>query len=121
VQEFLAADCCCEGACLISDIRVSGTSGLALPGLLAARGKSIPTIYLTVLDDPATRREAQALGAVGFLRKPVDAQALLDMIHWALELAENAGTRRPILRAPASEPPKAFSHEIAEDEGKKAR
>jgi len=36
-----------------------------------------------------TRERARKLGAAAFLRKPVDGQALIDAIHWAMGVALN--------------------------------
>jgi len=44
----------------------------------------LPVIFITAFDDQETRDRAKKAGAVGYLRKPVDAQALLDLIRWAL-------------------------------------
>ena len=35
--------------------------------------------------DRAIEKAAKSAGAVGFFHKPVDAQALIDAIHWALD------------------------------------
>ena len=51
---------------------------------LTAKGHKIPVIFLTALDSNETRQEAQRAGAAGYFRKPVDDQALLDTIRWAL-------------------------------------
>jgi CheY-like chemotaxis protein len=48
------------------------------------KGINIPTIFLTASDNEGNREIAKQKGAHGYLRKPVDAQALLDTIHWAL-------------------------------------
>jgi len=99
VEDFLAADCPCRDACLVSDILMSGIPSLELPALLAARGKTIPTIFLSATDEPETRSQARAVGASAFLRKPVDAQALLDVIDWAMQPDGTGGVARPVPRA----------------------
>jgi FixJ family two-component response regulator len=41
-------------------------------------------IFVTAQDTDETRTEAIQAGGVAFFAKPVDDQALLDAIHWAL-------------------------------------
>ena len=73
-----------EKACLITDIKMIGISGLDLQQKLAERGIKIPIIYLTAFDSNEIRQQVKQAGAAGYLRKPVDDQALLDTIKWAL-------------------------------------
>ena len=70
--------------CLIVDAKMPGLTGLDLQKRLTDAGISIPVIFVTAHDDPETRNLAKERGAVGFFHKPVDAQALLDSIRWAL-------------------------------------
>jgi FixJ family two-component response regulator len=83
-MEFLNSDYREENACLIADVRMPGLSGLDLQRELLAKGSTIPVIFITAFDTPETREQARALGAAGYFRKPVDDQALLDAIQWAL-------------------------------------
>jgi FixJ family two-component response regulator len=82
--EFLDSGSREEDACLIADIRMPGLGGLDLQRELLAEGSTIPVIFITAFDTQETRERARALGAVGYFRKPVDDQALLDAIRWAL-------------------------------------
>ncbi len=90
VQTFEAAEDFLKGqfrekkACLISDIKLKGLNGLELKQKLAERGVKIPVIFLTAFDSNEIRQQAKQAGAVGFFRKPVDDQALLDTIQWSL-------------------------------------
>lgn len=84
VGEFMAATVADEGACVVSDVRLSGASGLELPGRLARAGRSLPVIFVTAHDTPETRDSARRVGAAGYFHKPVDDQALLDAITWAV-------------------------------------
>jgi FixJ family two-component response regulator len=85
VEEFMRADLSDENACVISDVRMPGTSGLELPALLARAGRHLPVIFITAHDTPETRDIAQRVGAAAYFRKPVDDQALLDAVTWALD------------------------------------
>jgi FixJ family two-component response regulator len=73
-----------ENACLIVDLKMKGLSGLELQQKLAERGTKIPIIFLTAFDSKESRLQAKRYGAVGFFRKPVDDQALLDTIQLAV-------------------------------------
>ena len=84
VDELLSAPLLPQCTCIIADIRMQGTSGLAMPGLLAARGLHSPVIFVSAQDTEETRTAAKRAGAAGFFRKPVDDQALLDALAWAI-------------------------------------
>ena len=71
--------------CVVSDIRMPGGSGLTIPALLAQRGFPLPVIFVTAVDDEETRLEAERVGAVAFLKKPVDDADLLNAISKAAE------------------------------------
>jgi FixJ family two-component response regulator len=73
-----------EKTCLITDIKMKGLSGLELQQQLTQRGIKIPAIFLTAFDSNESRQRAKKVGAAGYLQKPVDDQALLDTIKWAL-------------------------------------
>jgi FixJ family two-component response regulator len=84
VEEFVGTEISDENACLICDVAMPGMSGLELPVLLARAGRQLPVIFITAHDTPATRQLAHQAGAVAYFRKPVDGEALLDAIAWAL-------------------------------------
>ena len=84
-EEFLKSGNLDEkGACIILDIRMPGLTGFDLQENLASKGIHIPVITVSAFDDAATRERARKLGATAFFRKPVDGEALIDAIHWAL-------------------------------------
>ena len=93
VEEFMHADLSDENACVISDVRMPGTSGLELPALLTRAGRHLPVIFVTAHDTPETRDIAQRAGAAAYFRKPVDDQALLDAVAWAL--SKRSDNQRP--------------------------
>jgi FixJ family two-component response regulator len=84
VEEFLHTPKQEQGSCIIIDIRMPGLTGFDLLQRLAWQNNSIPVIAISAHDDAETREHARELGAVGFYRKPIDDQALLDAIFWAL-------------------------------------
>jgi FixJ family two-component response regulator len=84
VEDFMRSEVSDENACIVSDVQFPGASGLELPVLLTRAGRQLPVIFVTTLDTPETRARAQRIGAAAYFRKPVDGQALLDAIAWAL-------------------------------------
>jgi FixJ family two-component response regulator len=88
VDDFMCSEVSDENACVISDVQFPGASGLDLPVLLTRAGRQLPVIFVTAHVTPENRTRAQRNGAVAFFRKPVDDQALLDAIAWALSGAK---------------------------------
>jgi FixJ family two-component response regulator len=84
-EEFLRCDQRSEAACLISDIRMPGMSGLELQAELAGEGCRIPIIFITAYGDTRMRMQAMRAGAVEFLGKPFDDETLLDTVRAAFE------------------------------------
>ena len=83
-QDFLDMDKLNQNACMIVDIKLQGMSGLELKDEISERGIDLPVIFITGFDTPKTRDQAKRSGAVGYFKKPIDDQALLDSIQWAL-------------------------------------
>ena len=81
-----------DRACLIADIKMKGLDGLELQQKLAESAIKIPVIFLTALDSNETRQQVKQAGAVSYFRKPVDDQALLDTIQWALTSCSSSKT-----------------------------
>jgi two-component system, LuxR family, response regulator FixJ len=73
----------CRG-CLITDIRMPGMSGLELQERLSADRYHIPVIVLTGFGDVPTAVRALKGGAIDFVEKPINPQALLDLVQHAL-------------------------------------
>lgn len=84
-EEFLDSTMHQKTACLIADIRMPGMSGLELQAKLNSENCRIPTIFITAHGDEKMRLRALRAGAVEFLAKPFDDQALLDSVRAALE------------------------------------
>ena len=74
-----------KAACLIADIRMPGMSGLELQAKLNAERCKIPIIFITAHGDAKMRMQALRAGAVEFLAKPFDDEALLESVRGALE------------------------------------
>jgi FixJ family two-component response regulator len=84
-EEFLKSGQQRQTACLIADIRMPGMSGLELQAQLNAEHCKIPTIFITAHGDAKLRMQALRAGAVEFLAKPFDDQALLESVRGALQ------------------------------------
>ena len=90
VRTFESADALLEdadrmcGACLILDVQLVGLSGHDLQTRIAAEGWTMPVIAMSGSHDKQIETEALRLGALAFLRKPFDAQKLIDTVARAL-------------------------------------
>lgn len=84
-EEFLESGQQQDIACLIADIRMPGMSGLELQAKLNADRCSVPIIFLTAHGDEKMRMQALRAGAVEFMAKPFDDEALLESVRAALE------------------------------------
>ena len=83
-DEFLNSPRQKKNACILIDIQMPGSTGFDLQQKLTAFDMRIPVIVISASDDAQIRERARELGAVAFFRKPVDDQALLDAIWWAI-------------------------------------
>ena len=83
-EEFLESDQRNQTACLVTDIRMPGMSGLELQAKLKAEGSGIPMIFITAHDDAKMKTQAMNAGAVEFLPKPFDDEILLEKVRAAL-------------------------------------
>lgn len=64
-------------ACIVTDVRMPGLSGLDLQASLAQAGRAPPMVFITGYGDIPTSVRAMKAGAVNFLPKPfTDAQIL---------------------------------------------
>ena len=84
-EEFLNSGQQRRVGCLVADIRMPGMSGLELQAKLNADQYRIPTIFITAHGDEKMRMQALRAGAVEFMAKPFDDEALLDSVRAALE------------------------------------
>jgi len=70
--------------CLLLDVRMPGMSGMSLLETLHRNGTMIPTVVITGHGDIAMAVKAMKLGAVDFLTKPYNHQALLELVQRVL-------------------------------------
>src|SRR5437762_9764057 len=78
--------------CLVLDVRMPEIDGLELQRQLAARGSRMPVLMVTGHGDVPMAVQAMRAGAIDFITKPFDSQALLARIREAIEL--DAKTRK---------------------------
>lgn len=84
-EAFLAAAPEATAGCIVTDMTLPVRNGLDLKQALNRAALDLPVIFLTANDTQASREAAREAGAGGYFRKPVDTQALLDAVLWALE------------------------------------
>ena len=86
VEHFLSQSTPCHAACLVLEARLQVVSGLDLQRHLALAGNPTPLVFATSLDSAAAAVQAMKAGAINYLVKPLQDEALLDAIFEAIEL-----------------------------------
>jgi FixJ family two-component response regulator len=86
-HDFLACDRPATPGCLILDLRLPHVSGLEVQARLASLGAAatLPIIFITGFGDVPTSVRAMKAGAVEFLTKPLDDDAVLAAVQEAVE------------------------------------
>ncbi|WP_433972510.1 response regulator transcription factor [Tunturiibacter lichenicola] len=84
-EEFLESDGLQKSSCVITDVEMRQMSGLGLLQHINSTASSLPVIIVT--GKPSEKSELFYLekGAVGFFRKPVDGDALIDLLKGVCE------------------------------------
>ena len=98
-QEFLARPRSVVPSCLIMDVTLPDLNGLELQERIASERVDMPIIFLTSSADIAMTVRAMKRGALEFLTKPFDAEALLIVIQQAIKRSEAALGRESQLNA----------------------
>ena len=91
-EAFLASPQLKSAACLVSDVRLPGMTGLELQRMLAAKGFATPIILITGHGDIAMAVAAMREGASDFIEKPYDADRLIASIERTLTSREKMKT-----------------------------
>jgi two-component system response regulator DctR len=73
-------------SCFVLDLRMPGMGGLELFQTLSARGYCPPTVFLTGHGDVPQAVSALKQGAVDFIEKPFDDNALVSLVERCLTL-----------------------------------
>jgi RNA polymerase sigma factor (sigma-70 family) len=83
-----------EPGCLVLDVAMPEMSGLELHRHLLKEKTVLPVVFVTGHGNVPMAVEAMQMGAVNFLQKPVQEQALWDSIRQALEIDHRNRRRR---------------------------
>lgn len=95
VRSFASADAFLKaapplaGACVVTDVRMPGISGIELAEELKRRGAVAPVIVITGHADVPLAIQAMKAGVADFIEKPFDDEVMLGAIEKAL--AQHAG------------------------------
>lgn len=71
---------------LILDYHLPGMTACDLLEYFAKRNQHFPVIVITAFDDQQSRACAKKYGVIAYMRKPVDGEALIDIIKYALPI-----------------------------------
>ena len=80
-EQFLESGGLQKSSCIVTDVEMRQMSGLAL--LLHINNTEVPLPVVIITGKPSENSESYYLekGAVGFFRKPVDGDALVDLLR----------------------------------------
>jgi FixJ family two-component response regulator len=92
-ESFLGSAGRASTACLVTDMKMPGMSGLELCESLIASGKPIPAVLITAYSEEVTHARARKAGIECCLIKPFAPEQLLECVREALETPRGA---RPI-------------------------
>ncbi|MGO4390562.1 response regulator transcription factor [Variovorax sp. M-6] len=79
-----------EVACLIVDIRMAGMSGIELQDRLIERRSPLPIVVITGHGDVPMAVDSMKKGAMDFIQKPFNDEALVTLVERMLEHARGA-------------------------------
>jgi len=82
-QAFLDSVNTTRPDCLVLDLHMPGMTGLQVLEQLRMQLPLLPTIVITGHDEPENQVRCLAAGAAAYLRKPLDANTLLQTINEA--------------------------------------
>ena len=81
-----------EVACLIVDIRMGGMTGLELQDRLLERKSPLPIVFITGHGDVPMAVNTMKKGAMDFIKKPFQEDALVSLVERMLDQAKDAFT-----------------------------
>jgi two-component system response regulator FixJ len=82
-----------SSGCIVTDVRMPDITGIDLLRKVKELGIDIPVIVITGHGDISLAVEAMKIGAVDFLEKPFDEDALLDAVRGSLHRNADAAQR----------------------------
>jgi FixJ family two-component response regulator len=95
-EEFLASSYLNETSCLISDVQMPGMNGIELQSRLKKLDWRTPIIFVTAFPDERNRSRALEAGAIGFMEKPFEGRAMIELIEIALRACCECGSNRAL-------------------------
>lgn len=84
--------------CVLLDLMMPDMDGLAVQEALRKRGGNAATIFLTGHGDVAMAVQAMKAGAIDFLEKPIDPDALLDSLQRCMQHSASAAEETDLHR-----------------------
>jgi FixJ family two-component response regulator len=84
-EEFLASEGVRTSACVISDVRMPGMSGVELQQRLIESLAEVPMIFVTAFAEDHVRQRVLAAGAHGYLTKPFSPHRLVSCLAEAMK------------------------------------
>jgi FixJ family two-component response regulator len=84
-EDFLNSGRVSDMACLITDVRLPGISGVELQSRLILDGHHIPIVFVSAFPDEAIRTRVLKNGAICYLSKPLQEQSLIACLDHALK------------------------------------
>lgn len=102
---FLGSDAPSRPGCLLVDVRMPQMSGLDVQERLTRDGHAIPVVVMTGHGDVPLAVRAMKAGAVDFVEKPFEEEALLAAVRSALSRAAESRTAPAAPPATAPEQP----------------
>jgi FixJ family two-component response regulator len=97
-RQFLARSRPDAPSCLVLDVTLPDLNGLELQKLIGVAQLDMPIIFITGHGDIPMSVRAMKAGALEFLTKPLDTEALLNAIRIAIEHSQSALTREAQMR-----------------------
>ncbi|MCB9878584.1 MAG: response regulator transcription factor [Planctomycetes bacterium] len=97
-EQFLAAFAPEYAAVLVLDLGLPGISGLELLRVLRDEQRMLPTLVLSANDDVASIVQSISSGAIDFLAKPPEPEALADAVERLLARAQGFAAERRLIR-----------------------
>ena len=79
-EEFLESGGLLRSSCVITDVEMRQMSGLGLLHHIRSTASSLPVVIITGKSSEKSETFYFENGAVGFFRKPVDGDALVDLL-----------------------------------------
>jgi FixJ family two-component response regulator len=91
-SEFLASTAINEAGCLIVDVQMPRMSGIELFHKLIATDDPMPAIFIASDPNPKVERRLLEQGAVAYLAKPIQTEALSSGLYMALHPAPGSAS-----------------------------